>query len=55
MPSGSLESLPFDLLYEIVQVLNFQDIMNLAQTCWFLHTVLCEEKICRLSVKVCAF
>jgi hypothetical protein len=49
----TLESLPYDVLFGIVQYLDFDDFFNLSQQSKQMKSLLSEETICRKVLEVC--
>jgi hypothetical protein len=48
-----LISLPYEVLSNIVEHINFDDVFNLGRTCKHFRYLLTEESICKSIVQVC--
>lgn len=48
----NLDSLPFDLIFEIADYLSLEDIVHFSRTCKQLGSVLEADTLCRRTVEV---
>lgn len=48
----TLDRLPFDILFHISSILEFDDIIHLGHTCRQLKTLLHERTLCRKAIEV---